>query len=69
MVKLTQMDIQNLTTNASYNEIAEIMKKIAEKVLGKVRTKKHYWMTNELLNLYDERRRLNSIKNFDGTIV
>ena len=39
MVKLNQMDIQSQTTIVSYNEIAEIMKKAAEKVLGKVRTK------------------------------
>ena len=45
MVKLTQMDIQSQTTNASYNEIADILKKTADKVLGKVRTKKHAWMT------------------------
>ena len=63
MVKLTQMDIQIPTTNASYNEIAEIMKKAAEKILGKMRTKKHSWMTNELLDLYDERIRLKSIQN------
>ena len=28
-----------------------------------MRTKKYYWMTNELLDLCDERRRLKSIKN------
>ena len=39
------------------------MKKIAEKVLGKVRTQKHSWMTNELLDLCYKRRRLKSINN------
>ena len=63
MIKLTQIYIQSQTTNASYNEIAEIMKKTAEKVLSKVRTKKYSWMTNELLDLCEERRILKSIKN------
>ena len=62
MVNLAQIDIQSQTTNASYNEILDILKISAEKVLGKVRTKKHSWMTNELLDLSDERRRLTSIK-------
>ena len=62
-VKLTNINIQNQTTNSSYNEIADILNKAAEKVLVKVRTKKHSWMTNELLDLCDERRRFKSIKN------
>ena len=37
------------------------MKKAAEKVLSKVRTKKHSWMTNEL-DSCDKRRKLKSIK-------
>ena len=52
-VKLTNINIQNQTTNSSYNEIADILNKAAEKV----RTKKHSWMANELLDLCDERRR------------
>ena len=32
-LSLTQIDIQSQTTNASYNEIAEIIKKAAKKVL------------------------------------
>ena len=63
MVKLTQMDIQSKTTNESYHNIADIMKKAAEKVLSKVRTKWNSWMTNELLDLCDEIRRLKSINN------
>ena len=63
MVKLTQMYIQSQITNASYNEIADIMIKVAEKVLGKVRTNKHSWMTNDLIDLCDEISRLQSIKN------
>ena len=39
------------------------MKKAAEKVLGKVRTKKYSRMTNVLLDLCDENSRLKSIKN------
>ena len=54
------MEIQSQTTDA---RSAKSEKKPAEKVLGKVRTKKYSWMTNELLDLYDERRRLKSIKN------
>ena len=38
---------EQTNSNASYNKITEVMKKAAGKVIIKVRTKKHYWMTNK----------------------
>ena len=55
---MAKIDISNQSTNVSYNKIAEIMTSAADIILGKVRKKKQVWITDELLDLCDERRRL-----------
>ena len=62
-IKLENIDIQSQTTSSSYDEIAKVLKNAGEKVLGKVRYKKQSWMTDDILDRCDERRKLKSRKN------
>ena len=61
---MAKIDISNQYTNVSYNDIAEIMTNAADITLGKVRTKKQVWITDELL--CDERRRLKPLKKLSN---
>ena len=61
--KLVKIDISNQSTNVSYNEI---MTSAADITLGKVRKKKQIWITDELLDLCDERRRLKPLKKLSN---
>ena len=64
--KLTKIDISNQSTDVSYNDIAEIMSSAADITLGKVRKKKQVWITDALLDLCDERRRLKPLKKLSN---
>ena len=59
---MAKIDISNQSTNLSYNEIAEIMTIVADITLRKVRKQKQVWITDELLDLCDKRRRLKPLK-------
>ena len=62
---MAKIDISNQSTNVTYNEIAAIMTNAADITLEKVR-KKQAWITDELLDLCYERRRLKSLKKLSN---
>ena len=53
---MAKIDISNQSPYVSYNDIVEIMTNAADITLGKMWKKKQEWITDELLDLCDEKK-------------
>ena len=59
-LNLLDNDINSLTDNFN-----EAVRETAEEVLGRQRKKKQPWVSNDILDLCDERRSLKKTRHFD----
>ena len=61
--QLKELDIHKYDLTTSYNKIEDIIIDSATRTIGKYRRKKQPWITNDILDLCDERRYLKAAKN------
>ena len=61
--QLKKLDIHKFDLTASYKKIEDIISDSARRTIGKYRRKKQPWITNDILDLCDERRSLKRAKN------
>ena len=61
--KLSDININEISTDNAYTQISQSLTSTAENVLGKYRIKKQPWITDEMLTLCDKRRSLKSTKH------
>ena len=51
--KLVSVNIDELSTNEGYTQISKIITSTAQNNLGKYRSKKQAWITDDILNMCD----------------
>ena len=61
--QLKELDIHKYDLTTSYKKIEDISIDSATRTIGKYRRKKQPWITNDILDLCDERRSLKAAKN------
>ena len=61
--QLKELDIHKFDLTTSYKKIEDIIIDSATRTIGKYRRKKQPWITNDILDLCDERRSLKAAKN------
>ena len=61
--QLKELDIHKYDITTSYKKIEDIIIDSATRTIGKYRRKKQPWITNDILDLCDERRSLKAAKN------
>ena len=60
---LKELDIHKFDLTTSYKKIEDIIIDSATRTIGKYKRKKQPWITNDILDLCDERRSLKAAKN------